>query len=66
MADVEPVLTGEEWVAAMNANTRPRTPTDVSITLDGRRLDTKEKVLAFLAEVEADIKAGHVGAGTFA
>lgn len=29
------------------------TPDDVSFTYDGRRLDTKEKVLAFLAELEA-------------
>lgn len=27
---------------------------DVSITSDGRRLDTKEKILAWLAEVDAD------------
>lgn len=42
---------------------RPRTgggPTDdnVSITMDGRRLDSKEAVLAWLAEVEADRSAG--------
>ena len=30
----------------------PPTSDDVSITMDGRRLDTKEKVLAFLAEID--------------
>ncbi|MHB8219125.1 MAG: hypothetical protein ACYDHU_02215 [Acidimicrobiales bacterium] len=40
MADAELVLTGEEWVAAMNANTRPPTPTDVTITWDGRAINT--------------------------
>lgn len=29
-----------------------RTPDDVTITRDGRRLDTKEKVLAWLEELE--------------
>lgn len=42
---------------------RPRAagaPTDdnVSITMDGRLLDSKEAVLAWLAEVEADRAAG--------
>jgi hypothetical protein len=31
----------------------PPTPDDVSITLDGRRLDTPEKVRQFLLEVAA-------------
>ena len=35
-----------------------RTADEVSITLDGRRLDSLEKVLIFLAEVEADRAAG--------
>jgi len=34
------------------------TPDDVSITLDGRRLDTKDKVLAFIAELEQERAAG--------
>jgi hypothetical protein len=34
------------------------TPDDVSITLDGRRLDTKDKVLAFVAELEQERAAG--------
>lgn len=38
----------------------PRTSDEVSITMDGRRLDSKEKVLAFLAEIEADRTAGRL------
>jgi hypothetical protein len=34
------------------------TDDEVPITLDGRRLDTKDKVLAFLAEVNAVADAG--------
>lgn len=56
--DVDPVMTGEEWVAAASRNNRPPTSDDVSITWDGRRLDTVEKVLAFLVEIEADRLAG--------
>jgi hypothetical protein len=33
------------------------TDDEVPIALDGRRLDTKEKVLAFLAEVNAEADA---------
>lgn len=36
----------------MNAVLSPSTPDDQSRTWDGRVLDTKEKVLEFLAEVE--------------
>jgi hypothetical protein len=32
----------------------PPTPDDVPITKDGRRLDTKEKVLAFCEELAAE------------
>jgi hypothetical protein len=38
----------------------PPTDDDVSVTLDGRRLDSEEAVLAWLAEVEADRRAGHL------
>jgi hypothetical protein len=34
-----------------------RTPDDVSVTCDGRRLDSKDAVLAWWAEVAADIEA---------
>lgn len=35
----------------------PPTPDDVSITLDGRRLDTKEKVIEFFTELETELAA---------
>lgn len=35
----------------------PPTPDDVSITDDGRRLDSKAAVLAWWAEVAADVEA---------
>lgn len=38
--------------------TLPPTNDDTTVTLDGRRLDTKEKVLEWLAEVEADRASG--------
>lgn len=38
----------------------PPTDDDVSVTIDGRRLDSKDAVLAWLAEMEADRKAGHL------
>jgi hypothetical protein len=37
-----------------------RTPDDVSISRDGRRLDSKDAVLAWCADVEADIAAGRL------
>lgn len=50
-------LSGDEFVARARA-AGPSTPDDVSITRDGRRLDSKEAVLAWLAEVDADRAAG--------
>lgn len=50
-------LSGDEFVARVRA-AAPSTPDDVSITRDGRRLDSKDAVLAWLAEVEADRQAG--------
>ena len=50
-------LSGDEFVARAQA-AGPSTPDDVSITRDGRRLDSKEAVLAWLAEVDADRAAG--------
>ena len=34
----------------------PPTPDDVSITVDGRRLDSKDAVLAWWADVAAEIE----------
>jgi hypothetical protein len=50
-------LSGDEFVARVKA-AAPPTPDDVSITRDGRRLDSKEAVEAWLAEVEAERAAG--------
>ena len=50
-------LSSEEFLERLR-NAGPPTPDDVSITLDGRRLDSKEAVLQWLAEVEADRAAG--------
>lgn len=49
-------LSGDEFVARLRA-AGPPTPDDVSITFDGRRLDSKEAILAWLAEVEPLIEA---------
>lgn len=58
MARTNPALTAKEWAAAAAKIDRSPTLDDVSVTLDGRRLDFKEKVLAFLTEIEADVAAG--------
>lgn len=50
-------LSSEEFVARVRA-AGPATEDDVSITRDGRRLDSKEAVLAWLADVEAERAAG--------
>jgi hypothetical protein len=49
--DVKLALTFAELADAVR-NAPPPTADDVSITWDGRRLDSKEKVLAFLAELD--------------
>jgi hypothetical protein len=65
MGKAKPVLTGEQWVAAANQNDRPPTSEDVTVTLDGRRLDSKEKVLEWLAEIESDRAADRTVADSF-
>jgi hypothetical protein len=50
------VLTWEEWTE-MSRDLPPPTDDDVSITNDGRRLDTAEKVIEFFAELEAERSA---------
>jgi hypothetical protein len=57
VAAAKPVLSFDE-LAELVRHAPPPTPDDVSITADGRRLDGKEKVLAFLAEIEAERAAG--------
>jgi hypothetical protein len=49
--DVAPVVTLTELAEAVRNAPSP-TADDVSITWDGRRLDSKEKVLAFIAELD--------------
>ena len=56
MEPVRPIMTGDEWASADVS--RPPTPDDVTITLNGRRIDSKEKAIAWLAEIEADRAAG--------
>jgi hypothetical protein len=47
----EPVMTAEELFERVR-HARPPTDDDVTILWDGRRLDSKEKVLEWLVEVE--------------
>lgn len=49
--------TVEEWSKRWGGG-GPSTPDDQSRTWDGRVLDTKEKVLEFLAEIEEARQAG--------
>jgi hypothetical protein len=48
----EPVMTAEEWFDRMR-HAPPPTDDDVSVLWDGTRLDLREKVMAWLAQVEA-------------
>lgn len=52
MDDAAPVLTFDELAEGVRHAPAPSLD-DVTITWDGRRLDNKEKVLAFLAELDA-------------
>jgi hypothetical protein len=47
------VMTGEEFNELLR-DAPPPTADDVSITTDGERLDTKEKVLAFCERLAAE------------
>ena len=48
----QPVMTAEEWFEGMR-HAAPPTEDDVTILWDGRRLDSKEAVMEWLAEVDA-------------
>ena len=50
----ERVLTREEF-NEMLRDAPPPSADDVSITSDGRRLDSKEAVIAFFAELDAEL-----------
>jgi hypothetical protein len=54
---IHPPATGEEWVERMRDAPLP-SDDDQSRTWDGRVLDTKEKVLEFLAELEEARRTG--------
>src|SRR5208282_1734197 len=46
------VMTLEEFIGALK-DAPPASSDDVAVTLDGRRLDTREKVLAWVEELNA-------------
>lgn len=48
----KPVITAEELFERVR-NAPPPTPDDVTILWDGRRLDSRESVMEWLAEVDA-------------
>lgn len=48
----QPVMTAEEWFEGMRDAASP-TLDDVTILWDGRRLDSREAVMEWLAEIEA-------------
>lgn len=50
-------LTSDEFIARVEG-ARPATCDETSITVDGRRLDTKAAVVAWLGELEAERAAG--------
>lgn len=53
----QPVLTVEELIERL-CDADPPTEDDVSVTLDGRRLDSPEAVRAWLADLDARRGAG--------
>ncbi len=50
--DAPPVMTAEELIERVR-HAAPPTSDDVTILWDGRRLDSRESVMEWLAEVEA-------------
>jgi hypothetical protein len=57
-----PVKSIEELQERVDKHARPHSIDDVSITSDGTRLDSKEKVLAFLEELARE-RAAHTAEG---
>jgi hypothetical protein len=58
-------MSAEEWFEGMR-HARPSTPDDVTILWDGRRLDSREAVMEWLAEAEvarAEEAAANADAG---
>ena len=56
-ARIDLPLSGDEFVARVRA-VAPTSGDDVSITRDGRRLDSRTAVVEWLADVDADRAAG--------
>ena len=55
-----PTRLSREEIIEMSCDLPPPTSDDVSITSDGVRLDSKAKVLAFLAEIERERLDGRI------
>lgn len=53
-----PTRLSRDEIRAMSRDLPPATPDDVSVTADGVRLDSKEKVRAFVAELEHERQVG--------
>ena len=51
--DAQPVMTAEELIERVR-HAAPPTPDKVTILWDGRRLDSREAVMEWLAEVEGE------------
>lgn len=58
----QPVLTAEELAEALR-DAPPATPDDVTTLRDGRRLDSRQAVMEWLAEIEAE-RAAAAGIST--
>ena len=52
----EPIMSAREWFEGMKS-AHPPTPDDVTILLDGTRLDSRDAVMAWLAHLEV-LRAG--------
>ncbi|MGH3471282.1 MAG: hypothetical protein ACRDPG_04445 [Nocardioidaceae bacterium] len=57
----QPVMTAEELAEALR-HAPPPTPDDVTVLCDGRRIDSREKALAWLAELAAERAGTDAGA----
>ena len=64
MARTRPIMTGDKWAAADVGG--PPTPDDLTITLDGRRIDSKERAITWLAEIEDGRAVGKMAPDTLA
>jgi hypothetical protein len=58
---VQPVMTAEDLAEALR-HAAPPTADDVTILRDGRRIDSRESALAWLAELAAERSAADASA----